>query len=373
MRSLKFIFMILILLSIANAAMAQEYIFKVDNMNQVWITPPGASTFLAGTIETIPKGTLLYHWGKATPEQAKAWDEAGKISPDLLERLKQGQGFVGGGFYVSKDPTDSSSYGNVQVVVELTKDIQVIKSEPGVTWGMRLWPTLEKNGISGVGVTHTHTWMNIIDAEALTKEFVATSEFYKKNHLKQLTTRERFTDFMSKFPELEADPFYQEFGQKIDKLATDIMSTDRPAAIAAFTEVFEHGNDLSKTKALSSTYMNQRYAALSDKKTVDYALKALKGNNTLAQEAQYALAYLVKQPRQINNYVFANATKNLLLMTDLLAPMKHQLSSDRYSALLQEAKYYLAKENPYYIRKAIEDLKEKGRWNPPMMCELVFR
>lgn len=163
---------------------------------------------LMGQVGKIRAGTELFHWGNATPEQAESWDKAGKISPDLLNRLKVDNNFgaLGGGFYASLSRVDSMSYGNTQIILRIPKTIRILLNTP--TYGMtgdewvKVIAQLDKVGISALQNHNMPTWFNIIDADALTREHVAKNQDWKASF-------ERSSDkggIIEKFPDIYTSP-----------------------------------------------------------------------------------------------------------------------------------------------------------------------
>jgi hypothetical protein len=50
-----------------------------------------------------------------------------------------------------------------------------------------------------------------------------------------------------------------------------------------------------------------------------------------------------------------------------------ELPPERASRLLQAGYYNLGDNRPEELTIVIDRLKREGKWNPPMMCEWVFR
>lgn len=175
---------------------------KTENGREaVYVERNGVNRFV-GYVGKIRKGTPLYHWGDATPEQAAKWNAAGSISPDLLNHLiDTNQGAYGGGFYASTDRTDSMSYGNTQITIVIPHDVKIIDqavneglilNQPGVN------AHIAKLGISAFRNASRPTWHNFIDAKSLTKEHVTTlvewTDTWRNNPEKLV--------LMNKFPEI---------------------------------------------------------------------------------------------------------------------------------------------------------------------------
>lgn len=163
---------------------------------------------LLGQVGKIRAGTEFFHWGNGTPEQAEAWDKAGQISPELLNRLKVDKNFgaLGGGFYASLSRVDSMSYGNVQIVLRIPKTMRIILNSPtygisGDEW-VKVVHQLEKFDISALQNRNQPTWFNIIDAEALTKEHVAKAQDWSG----KLERSAGKGDIIAKFPDIYTTP-----------------------------------------------------------------------------------------------------------------------------------------------------------------------
>lgn len=150
-----------------NAASADDSVYQYELRNasngtqELWCLHPLQKVdIMLGTVEAWKKGTKLFHWANATPEQAQAWNEAGKIPESVLENLKiHNVGAAGGGFYASLSPTDSLSYGKTLVVVTLPNEMRVLRTVSSSSANIIEYAReLEKMKFSAITVSHTRTW-----------------------------------------------------------------------------------------------------------------------------------------------------------------------------------------------------------------------
>ncbi|MBO9668555.1 MAG: HEAT repeat domain-containing protein [Bdellovibrio sp.] len=178
------------------------FLAKNKDGREVVLVKIGSDYKQLGMIGKFRRGTELYHWGEGTPEQAASWDKAGRIDPTLLARLKKEHGgAIGGGFYASLNNIDSINYGNVQIVIEMPKDVKALVKTADTSW-YQVIPDLEKLGISAIQHSSAPTWFNFIDAEALTKEHVTKPREWKNTWEKS----EQKSNVLEKFPEIFEDP-----------------------------------------------------------------------------------------------------------------------------------------------------------------------
>lgn len=180
-----------------------------DRKQVVYYTNENGEITRLGQITKIRAGTEFFHWGNGTPEQAESWDKAGKIPPDLLNRLRADNNFgaLGGGFYASLSPTDSMSYGNVQIILRMPRAMKVLSevapyAVQGEQWN-KVMSQLDRLGVSALQNQSQTTWFNIIDAEALTQEHVAKARDWQ-GRLER--SGKEIKELMEKFPYLAETP-----------------------------------------------------------------------------------------------------------------------------------------------------------------------
>jgi hypothetical protein len=374
MRFAKALFISMFLTLAALTAQAAPTI-SIDSNNHVWLED-GRKQDL-GTIETLKKGTFLYHWAKATPEQAKAWHEAGRISPTVLDRLKQGSGFAGGGFYASLDPLDSHGYGGTLVVIELQKDIKLLRTNNYARWN-DLWPEFARNQISGLSVMHTRSWLNIVDAEALTKEFVADAGFFKAHPPKSLPqVDEIITLTRSIFPELENDPEYKRIFEKVRTLMEDLQAKNAKSPVA-LQEILTKGSVSLKRAAMSYLTNDIKNHPALTKENILMMIKHTEAENKfvsttfLTQAIAYTLSNIANLKNESADFVLEHGTRSKFVFNSLISAVL-KLPPERASQLLQEAYYNLQDNPPADLINVIEQLKSEGKWHPPLVCRGVFR
>lgn len=179
------------------------YLVKTENGREaVYVERTGESLFI-GYVGKIRKGTPLYHWGNATPDQAAKWDAAGSISPDLLNYLiSTNAGAHGGGFYASLSRTDSMNYGNTQITIVIPHEIKIIdqaKNPDRILNRSGINEDIAKLGISAFRNQANPTWHNFIDVNSLTKEHVTTMaewRFSWRNVQGKVEVLERFPELL---------------------------------------------------------------------------------------------------------------------------------------------------------------------------------
>lgn len=371
MNFLKLTFLVLMFLQVANAAMAQ--VARVDDHGNVIIKFNSGQESTAGKTQVIPKGTLLYHWGKATPEQAKAWNDEGKISPDLLARLRLGSGFAGGGFYVSTNYLDSMWYGNTLVVVELQKDIHVISGPEGFRWSNPVMGAVEKIGYSAAVVAHNTTWMNIFDSEALTKTFVADADFFVNHLPKNIDEASKFKDLFKRIPGLSEDPTFQQLAQESDKLIEDLHSKNPEIASNAFQRIIENGSSAVKKLALEKLSAFPEALVFSEKNIDILVQMANKSANPIDNFGLRALIIAARTKRSTSYYLFSKNTRHRAFLHNAAQFIREQLPPDQASTLFQEAADKFRNDPPIGMGEQIAIMKKAGTWNPQIMCSKVFQ
>lgn len=371
MNFLKITFLILMFLQFAHAAMAQ--VARIDKQGNVIVKYISGDEVKAGTIEVIPKGTLLYHWGNATPEQAQAWNDAGKISPELLAKLRLGGGFAGGGFYASKNYFDSMGYGNTLVVVELQKDIKIVHTDLYFKWANPTLAAAEKIGISAAGVPHTRNWVNIIDADALTKEFVADAKFFA-NHLPETIEPSGYLEaLIEKIPGLNEEPAFQKIAQDTQKLEKDLLSPNNKIASNAFLKILENGSQGAKQNAFNKLDAAQN-AAVYSRQTIDALVEMTSDENVIMKSTAVRYLYLASlKSSPINSYLFSRIIEVPLVLQNAANKIQEQLPADQASTLFQEAVSKLGDQTPSTVQDIIAEMKQQGTWNPQIICSKAFQ
>ncbi|MBO9667521.1 MAG: hypothetical protein J7501_12000 [Bdellovibrio sp.] len=315
-----------------------------------------------GDVEVIKKGTHLYHWGRATPEQAKQWNEAGKISPELLQRLLQQQGRVGGGFYASLNPVDSSSYGNTLMVIDVPHDIEIVRSisnDGSIPWAW-LSRSLLQSGLSGVGNDNVRQWMTIIDANALTKEFVMGVNEFKKITFNKLFAPSQTSLFQQAHPEFASSSNFVDLHAR-SKAAMEKMSLGGANSQDTFQEVLKIGSEIMVEQAIA--------VFGEESLTFEVLVKFGKEEGALTNllRSFYPSAPIhttIRQAALISEFSYDRRTANSFLLA----------SEDKVEAtrLLQEAEKYWGAKLPKEIATTIDTLKSSKSWFPAPVCSQVF-
>lgn len=94
---------------------------KKEGVVEVWGKTPQGKPILIGTLRSIPRGTLFYHWTRKSEDEVAEDLRNGGLSEEDVRKLVAGGGRVGGGFYVSDNPMDSRDYGDILEVAKLPK------------------------------------------------------------------------------------------------------------------------------------------------------------------------------------------------------------------------------------------------------------
>jgi hypothetical protein len=166
---------------------------NVTKKREIWLLPVKGNDYLKepgllGTIESIPQGSIFYHWDR--PENASRWARQGSVDPGEVAFLDKGGGVAGGGFYLSSDVWNSSSFGRALTVFKTTQPVEVLSiapvppsNDPNVfvsppQTSITDWNTfnddLKPLGVDGIANYSNETWYNMFDAEPLTSARAAT-------------------------------------------------------------------------------------------------------------------------------------------------------------------------------------------------------
>ncbi|WP_413558793.1 hypothetical protein [Bdellovibrio sp. HCB209] len=338
-----------------NAAGVEEVVFRDQHSTQV-----------LGELQTLPKGTRLYHWEKATASQIKSWNAEGKISAERLEKLKgPSREFSGGGYYVSLSPLDSVNYGNTVVIVELPKDIKILKLYAPLSWsanGFRA--AVEKKGISVLTVPHTPTWMNLFDAEALTNIHVGTEKDFVDFKFDGFERPWNYEKFFELFPGLKNSESLSSASEKMTSIYKSLKKPSEEARLAVeaivktgsmnlVTDVFKKASaENISMKAIKDAVDGYRYASMKE------LYKTLKSD---PEKLNYALSEGMR-----SDYFFLSNSAITALAS---AP----LSVSQRTLILQKFEERNGGNINYQARALINSYKMKpGQWLPHQLCSAVF-
>lgn len=347
-----------------------EYEARVNHkgVQEIWLYKKTDNEYQKlGEVEIIKKGTDLFHWANATPEQARWWHEAGKISPKLLAKLKNTLGAAGGGFYVSTSPVDSARYGNTLVVVTLPKDMRILRTSAtkNANW-ISHNSELEKMGVSAVTVPHRRTWMNILDAKMLTKEFVADENYFIDKKLQKLPGLKLLKNLFERFPNLQSDPYYQDMLKEAKQLAKAVKSTKHEIADAAVLRVLNQGESdyiLDVISEMRPSYVTSeivgKFSTLLQYE--DYTYQVITGGIYTVAKRNPALR------SQIYSVLLKLPTMHLFVLEGL-----DKIDTVTASNLLNEAALYHGKNIPEEIQEKIDKMKINKTWNPILTCDKIF-
>jgi hypothetical protein len=138
-------------------------------------------------IDTLPEGTLFYHWDK--PETIARWNAQKAVEAGEVEFLRHGTGLVGGGVYVSKDLVDSNMYGDAAEVFKTTQPTRIASTTLGLAIQTQIKDPYEFEqrllalGIEGIGdYNPTKTWVNIFSSKPLSNAHAATWQDVENSH-----------------------------------------------------------------------------------------------------------------------------------------------------------------------------------------------
>lgn len=286
-----------------------------NHRQAVYYVKDDGTVRLVGQVGVIRAGTEFYHWGNATPEQAEAWDKAGKISPDLLNRLRADNNFgaLGGGFYASLSRVDSIGYGNVQIVLRMPREMKIISDvQPGFVSGtewIKVINQLEMLGISALQNQSIRTWFNIFSADALTKEHVAKARDWKNGWAKATDK----LGIINKFPDIFLEPTMQ----------------------------IEVNRYLMHWKALASSDQRRIYAAfnyfssIKDLQGIDFSLARIDGQYKDAVLAELMKTYESMAPAERANFLRSENLRLGPLFPDFLKVAQKDTTPEVRIAILQ--------------------------------------
>lgn len=153
---------------------------------QVWLKERGQQgKIFVGTIRRLSRQAPLWHWDNRNSRQLKKAFPVGFPPPGFAESL--GESAInlttGNGFYVSRDPFDSQSFGNHQWAVSPVKDLRTLEvpKTPRVSFliGNHVWevlnPLLATLKIDAIQVGGTPNWYNVISPDVLKDVHVTTA------------------------------------------------------------------------------------------------------------------------------------------------------------------------------------------------------
>lgn len=367
MRSLmRSAFASLIVLSFGVSAWADYYknveiIRSRQGNRDIYVTDLNDKTYRVGSIVTWKKGRTLFHWGKGTPEQAARWDAEGKISVELLNWLKANQvGMVGSGFYVSNNPVDSSTYGNVLVAVVLPKDIELIRADSLAPSGRTSeWnEIIDKVGAAGAIHVSTDNWANIRDAEALTQEYVVTPERIEKLKPNGAISSRELMQFAYAHPEFKDTRWLQRETALAKKTESNFKEKS-PKVLANVRKILKKGTYESAPWILGDLPAN-----VPD----DVLYELIKKNNF----SMYATGSISRDRdnaiRAIEIGLHGETDRGILFAITAM----NALSYEERTMLMQKALEYWHQQPPPMIAEKIETMKKMGEWKPVPLCSATF-
>lgn len=364
MKKFAVLFFLLHLICYSYAFADLEYIFLEKNSSGVTevIFRNQNSEITLGELQTLPKGTRLYHWEKASASQIKKWNSEGKISEERLNALKKLGGNSGGGFYASLSPLDSINYGNTAIVIELPKDTFSLHltTNNGFFWNAIL-PELQRKGISIVSVRHTPTWLNVIDPETLSKIHVATAKDFEGLKIETIERPWSYKKFFKLFPELENHEYLKKSFEKMEVVykAIKVPSDEGRAAVAAIME--SGSSDLAKEvfkKASVGNFTKESIKAALARKFFYYG--PLFEKLSLDSE-KYSYVLIEGLKNGSTEAVASNSMRS--------TPM------DVYerTRILQTVMEFQGETPSYYVDTLVKEYKSQpGQWLPHPLCKQIF-
>lgn len=345
---------------------------------EVWLADGQKPFQKVGEVEVLKKGSLLYHWAKASPDQAKAWNQVGRIPKDVFDSIKaKGPGAAGAGFYTSRDPLDSIMYGNVQQVIELPEDIRILRTNRKgafISW-YKDQAALESLGLSGFSHSTTRNWINISEAEALTKAFVTDEKYYKDHPIKSIPQQESLKQLFEYMPGLQTEPHYINLLNEAESISADIKSPDFRTSAAALKKVLQNGS----IRKIHSTIQDVSFMP-SDKSNhltthvVSEFLKLAKTPDETGHQAIELLLNSAQKNEEIRPQVYSELLKLPHAIPRTLEAFNWSNRPDdrAISNLLIEASRYYGKSKNTTLQTGIESLIKAGRWTPGPKCVGLF-
>ncbi|WP_413292550.1 hypothetical protein ACLSU7_14185 [Bdellovibrio sp. HCB185ZH] len=316
-----------------------------------------------GELEMVPKGTRLYHWEKATDSQISRWNSEGKISEERLNALKKLNGNSGGGFYVSSSPLDSINYGSTAIVVELPKDMMLLKvtSDNKIHWNPTL-AALQSKGISMISVRHTPTWINVIDVETLSKIHVGTADDFKGI---KISTPERpwsYKKFFKLFPDLKNEENLKNPSAEMDALYKAIQVPGEEGSKALEFIIRNGSSNMAKEVVDKASVENFT------KETIKAAImRNFFSYNSLFEK-------LSSNPEKYG-YVLLEGFKNSHTASVAWSSMRSTpMDVSERTRILQLAQKAQGTDSLPYVDILILEYKGKpGQWLPHPLCQEVFQ
>lgn len=354
--------------SAGNSGYQYELRTTANGTQEIWFYHPTFKEDVKlGIVETWKKGTTLFHWANATPSQAQAWNDAGKISESVLENLKiHNVGAAGGGFYASTSPTDSISYGNTLVVVTLPKDMRVVRTvtSGGVDVHVHA-KDLEEMKFSAVTVDHTRTWLNVVDVNMLTQEFVADENFFRTYRFEKLPKPESLELLLTRFPNLRQETYYKDLISEAKQLRKDFKSTNREVAHAAILKAIDKADSPLLTDLFSElrpSYINEE--------VINKVTTLMKIQDGLFGLANSVLYYGSKNEKLRYRAYQAMITSSA--PPESMPALLEKVSTRDASNLLNEALEVHGENLPNKLRDLIQKMKREGTWKPEIICSKIF-
>lgn len=353
--------------SLARAANIRELIFIEKNaagVNEVIYRDEHLEMVL-GELKTFPKGTRFYHWEKATSSQIKTWNAEGKISAERIANLRKTNGFSGGGYYVSLSPLDSINYGNTAVIVELPKDITIMKVTYSnyANWDAVIL-ALQERGVSAVSVRHTQTWFNFFDIEALSKIHVGTEKDFV--NLKITTYEEpwSYKKLFKLFPGLENVESLKASQAKMESIYKGLKKPNEEVRLAV-EEIAKNSSmnlvmDVFKKVSVENVSM----------KAITYAMEGIRYTSekyvfkSIASDPNKMKHAFIEAIRSDSQYIHGPAIR-------ILAETSMDISERTW--ILQRAQELMINSPKYQFNNLVEYYKKTpGQWLPHPLCRAVF-
>jgi hypothetical protein len=231
-------------------------------LSEVWGRDLQGHPLLLGSLRTMKRATPLYHWARKSEEEVAQSISSGGLTEEAVQELVSGGGRVGGGFYVSDNPFDSMSYGEVLEVVDLPKTTLAFSRT------LPVGSDAEKNLINAyiqklpnvriMDVEGKQTWYNLVDAQDLSKIHIGNAsdvlDWLKRS--RQVLDPEELAPMAARYPN---EPGIKAYIEKSQKYFQDVQGSSNGARNSVRV-LQEHASE----KLLSKTYLKMNPALLSE-------------------------------------------------------------------------------------------------------------
>lgn len=319
-----------------------------------------------GELETLKRGTKLYHWHNATPKQIEKWNKEKRVSKPFMRALFKNPGAVGGGFYTSDNIFDSATYGRHLIIIELPFDITVIRANPEteiyVEWD-RYRQTLLDSGISGVGNSGAQTWRNIIDLEALAKIQVATPEILPNYAIEVMPASVEVTMLLHFHPELSESQFFQDLYDRA-KRQEERIAEGHPEGKNDVKNILKQGTSAAKFAAVATMKIEWVDLELAKLIILNYPT-----NRTTLHANFVQKIFELPFGKEIIDMALTSPNEQVRYVA---LSLNWELNPSETDRAMTKAQAFWGTQLPEDIKAKFSDLSQKGVWTPRPFCSQVL-